>query len=112
MPSVETVTAYAVSIGTIVAIIVQLVKQGLIDPRTQDSPARDALLRALTYALNLAALVGVLALNGQLDGHAVLLYLSLAFGQSLVSHVTYSTLKTGGAPAPAEKSADDVIEAS
>jgi hypothetical protein len=98
MPSPETVAAYAVSIGAVVAIIVQLVKQGLIDPRVADSPARDALLRAISYALNLGILLAVLGFNHQLDGSQILVYISLALGQSVISHVAYSTLSSGSAP--------------
>ncbi len=91
----ETVIAYSATIATIVAIVVQLVKQAIIDPHTQDSPARDALIRGISYTLNLALLVGFIAWNGQFDSSQVLLYLSLALGQYGVSHVAYSVLSGG-----------------
>jgi hypothetical protein len=106
MPTAETVAAYAGSIAFAVAIIVQLIKQGLIDPRVPDGAGRDALLRGMAYALNLGGLLGVLALNHQLDGTQILTYVTLALGQSVFSSVGYSTLSKGSAPKPAASTLD------
>jgi hypothetical protein len=95
------VTAYAVSIAAVVAVVLQLIKTGLIDPRVSDSPQRDALLRGLSYLLNFGALIGVLALNNLLNWSQVLVYISLAFGQSVGSHVLYTQLSGGSSPQPA-----------
>lgn len=107
---IEILTAYAVAVASIAAVVLQLIKVGIIDPRSQESPARDALLRALSYVLNLGGLLAVVAINGQLDGHSILAYLSLAFGQTVASHVAYSTLSAGGNPAPADVPSDSVSE--
>jgi len=110
--STETLVAYMASIALATALIVQLVKVGLIDPHTKDSPARDALIRGLSYALNLGFLLGFLALNNQLDGSQALLYLSLALGQAGVSHGAYSVLSGGSTvaqPAPSDPASSSPV---
>jgi hypothetical protein len=111
MPSLETLTAYSLAIAPLVALVIQTIKDVVINPRMADTPARTSLLQAITYILNLVGLLGVLAALHQLDGSQALVYLSLAFGQSVVSHVTYSRLSTGaGTPQTAEALADVVTE--
>jgi hypothetical protein len=96
-PSAQLVTLVA-TVGLIAAIITQIIKNTLIDPRMRDDNTRVWTLRAISYALNLGLLLAALAFMHQLDGSQFLTYLGLALGQFGVSQGAYSVLSGGANP--------------
>jgi len=97
----DTLIAYAVTIASGVAVLLQFLKPWLIDPRLPDGPQRDAAIRMVSFALNLAGLLTVLAAKGALDGSQLVEYVTLAAGQTYAAHRGYQTLKAGSAAATA-----------
>jgi hypothetical protein len=95
---VAAVTALAVSIAYVTTFIVQFFKDTLIDPRMADTPARSALLRGISYALNFGFLIGALAIAHQFDPTLLLLYATVALGQFGLSHAGYAQLSGGANP--------------
>lgn len=100
MTNLNDLSLTALAVTGITAMLVQLIKDGLVDPRMVDSAARNALLRSINYALNILLLVGALATQGQLRLADSWVYVALAFGQSFASHFEYKTLSQGSGLKP------------
>lgn len=92
-------TLLATDAGTsagVTAIVVQLLKDGIIAPRTPSGPARDALLRSLNYLINFVLLLTFIATEGYFDWSQLVVYVGLAFGQSVATQVVYKTVGSNG----------------
>jgi hypothetical protein len=89
---IEVIAAFMVAIAGIVAVLLENVKVAFIDPRWPESPQRAAILRLVNYLSNFVILVAVLLGAHIFNGNLILVYLAMAFGQSVGGHVAYSNL--------------------
>lgn len=94
MNNLAAITADAGTAAFVSTILVQLVKNWLIAPRLPAGDQRDALVRGLSYALNLILLVSFVATEGLYQPSDIIVYVGLAFGQTIAAHVGYTTIGT------------------
>ena len=92
----DTLVAYAALVAGIVSIVVEIIKAVAIDPYFPDTAQRTAVLRGLNYLLNFGLLIAILAGKGLLNWGDLIVYLALAFGQSIGSHVVQQTFSGSG----------------
>ena len=104
--SFDELAAYALACAGVTAIIVQLLNNLWISESPMTSTQKAAALRGLNYLINLILILGVLFTHNAFDPRNSLIYLALAFGQSLGSHSGYSLIsnnasgQSGGAVEP------------
>jgi hypothetical protein len=107
--SVDMVIVYAAAIAGITTVFVQLIKDGLVDPRMADTPARTALLRGINYLINFALLALALATQGAWAWGDLLFYIGLALGQSLGANMGYKIINKPSAPLPPPATPPDEV---
>ncbi len=95
MTSEELIT-FAVAAAGVTTILVQLLKDGVFDPFNIGGVGaqRNAFLRAINYAINLALILLVVLAHHAFDSTEIVTYLALAAGQAVGSHVEYQLLST------------------
>lgn len=96
----DELSAYALAIAGITVIIVQIINSLWIGPSKLGADQKAAALRGINYLINLTLILVVLFTHNAFVVNDLLMYLALAFGQSLGSHAGYSIVsnESGGGP--------------
>ncbi len=100
--SLEDLAIVATAVAGVTAVLVQFLKDLVIDPNIKQEPQRSSVLRAANYLLNLGLLLLYLATKHQIDWSLTFEYLVVSFGGAIATQVGYKVVNSGAGINPTE----------